>query len=287
MQIDGFWASPEQVTFAQLCFTYLLISPSYELARKHRLGRLSRADKAGLPADMDVVLGVYDMLGDLKQINFEDWWPVRGIKAFGCEGAAAIVHPIDAIWPTKGNLLETLTERMNSYLAGRFQQQDEQSCLLLSVPMSLTKSDVAEQVKNLMDGVPEAYRHPPSRSPIYPLHGQKRDFNGLIRYIKCAMCRTDDDELKLWEIGVIAELSPTYSNRLALGKGTPDDQQQLKMLASRALNRAALIAENAARGLFPTYDKCEHAIMPDWKAMGDVFGDHEGWSSGLEEADEE
>lgn len=285
-QTADHWASPEQVTFAQLCFTYLLISPSYELARKHRAGLLTQEDSAALPADMDTVLRTFDMLGDVTAVQFDDWWFGNGIAAFGNEGARPIVYPIDAIWPTKGNLAGELNERMNGYLAGRFQQQDPQSCFILSVPLSLTKSDIVEQVKDVLDGVSDKFRKLPCRTPNYPLYGQKRDLSGMIRYIKCAMCRLHDPDLKLWEIGVIAELSPTYSKRLALGKGTPEDQQQLKMLASRALNRCAMIAENAARGLFPTYDKCDHAIMPDWKTLGDVFANHEGWSNGLEEADE-
>ncbi|SEM40074.1 hypothetical protein SAMN05192583_0054 [Sphingomonas gellani] len=285
-QTDDFWASPEQATFAQLCFAYLLISPSYDLARRHRLGLLSNADIAALPADMDVVLGVYDTLGDLKQTSFEQWWPALGIAAFGNEGAKPIVHPIDAIWPTKANLADGLEKRMVGYLDGRFRQQDPQPCLVISVPLSLTKADIADQIKEFIDAVPEGFKSTQRREPVYPLYGQKRDLSGLIRYIKCAMCRADDPSLKLWEIGVIAELSSTYSTRIALGKGTPEDQQSLKMLASRALNRAAMIAENAARGLFPTYDKCEHAITPDWKAMGNVFNDFEGWSSGLEETDD-
>jgi hypothetical protein len=285
MATDGFWASPEQVVFARLCFTYLLISPSYELARKQRLGLLSDVEKAALPADMDVVLGVYDMLGDLKQTDFETWWPTKGIAAFGNEGEKPIVYPIDLIWPTKEGPANNLNERMNGYLAGRFSNQDPQVCLITAIPLTLSKSEIVEQLTTFLDEVPQKVRNTPRRTPDYPLYGQKRDLSSFIGYMKCAMCKVHEPDLKLWEIGVIAELSSTYSTRLALGKGTPEDQQQLKMLASRALNRAAMIAENAARGRFPTYEKCGHALKPDWAGMGDVFSAHEGWMDGLQEAD--
>ncbi|MES3097284.1 hypothetical protein [Sphingomonas aerolata] len=283
---EDHWASPEQVVFARLCFTYLLISPSYELARKHRVGALSDADRAKLPADIDVVLGVYDMLGDVKQTVFRDWWRDRGIAAFGNEGARPMVHPIDAIWPRKAEMVERLEKGMVEYLGGRFSQQDPQACLIVAIPLLLAKSEITDQVKTLIDEMPPAFKTTPQRTPLYPLYGQKRDLSGLIRYIKCAMCKSDDPDLKLWEVGVLAGLSTTYSARLAMGKGTTEDQQSLKMLASRALNRAATIAENAARGLFPTYEKCEHAMKPDWVGMQNPFSDNEGWSDGLNEYDD-
>lgn len=283
---DSHWASPEQVVFAQLCFTYLLISPSYELARKHRKGLLTQADQAKLPADIDVVLGVFDMLGDLKEIAFGDWWRGKGIAAFGNEGARPFTYPIDAIWPTKGNLVTSLNERMNGYLAGQFQEQDPQVAIIMAIPLTLSKSVISEQIKDFIDEIPERIRNTPRRAPNYPLHGNKQDLSGMNRYMKCAMSRIEFPDIPLWQIGVLAQLSTTYSTRLAMGKGTPEDQQSLKMLASRALKRAGLIAENAARGLFPTYDPCEHAIKPDWSNMGDVFEDCRGWSDGLEQEDD-
>lgn len=277
MATDNYWASPEQVTFAQLCYTYLLISPSYDLARKFRQGLLTDAEKAILPADIDVVLGVHDLLGDLKQVEFDDWWPNKGIAAFGCEGKEAIVFPIDAIWPSKPAMTEQLADRMGQYLNGRFSEQDPMPCLIVSVPLTLTKWAATEQIKAFLDKTASKFNDAPRIKPIYELHGTKRDLKGLIRYMKCAMCRCEEPSAKLWEIGVLAELSTTYSERLAKGKGTLEDQQALKMLASRAIHRAVMIAENAARGKFPTYEPNKHALKPDWIAMGDVFDGLEGW----------
>ena len=72
------WHS-EPTTAYQLMFEFLLLSPSYELARRARSGQLTAADRTRLPADFKQVLATYDLLGDVNGILFRQWWlmPLR------------------------------------------------------------------------------------------------------------------------------------------------------------------------------------------------------------------
>jgi pyruvate/2-oxoglutarate dehydrogenase complex dihydrolipoamide dehydrogenase (E3) component len=45
------------------------------------------------------------------------------------------------------------------------------------------------------------------------------------------------------------------------------DREMLTIIASRALLRSRMIAENAARGRFPTHEKCETASEFDFKEL--------------------
>lgn len=45
------------------------------------------------------------------------------------------------------------------------------------------------------------------------------------------------------------------------------DREMLTIIASRALLRSRMIAENAARGRFPTHEKCETALEFDFKEL--------------------
>ena len=60
--------SVHKIDIYLLWFEYLAISPSYEMARRHRKGL--RIDKSMLPADFEQVLAVYDDLGNVQQSLF-------------------------------------------------------------------------------------------------------------------------------------------------------------------------------------------------------------------------
>ena len=71
----------------------------------------------------------------------------------------------------------------------------------------------------------------------------------------------------LWLIGNQLELSPAHHIELD-EHGNPNTNElnlsekkvRLQILASKLVAKAELIAENAARGLYPTDAPCRHAI---------------------------
>ena len=68
---------------------------------------------------------------------------------------------------------------------------------------------------------------------------------------------------------MIAKLSTAHSDYIKANRNRPDvdlttERNALKILTSRALLRGHMIAENAARGIFPSYAKCEHALPVDY-----------------------
>jgi hypothetical protein len=89
----------------------------------------------------------------------------------------------------------------------------------------------------------------------------------MVLWVRSAM-----PDKELWRIGVRARVSATYSPELdadakpKAGEATYD-RMMLSIMTSRAYQRAVLIAENAARGKFPTYTPCPHAIQPDLPAL--------------------
>lgn len=281
--INDRWANREQVIFGKLWFEFLLFSPSYELARKCRTDTLDAADRRRLPDDFETVLAVYDDLGDVQRITFDDWWFATGIRFFGYQGERPSVHAFDALLPETPDPAGRLSRFAADYVEGRWHEQGRQPSLVVSIPIGLPKARIMDQVANLLAGTPVSRRKIESNPPKYPIHGKKRDTDSLFRYIKCVLHKAYyHPHLKLWEIGVMAELSTTYSSRLAKGQGTVENQQALKILTSRALHRGMMIAENAARGLFPSYGRCEHAVAPDWVALGRLLESRQDWEDSRE-----
>ena len=50
-----------------------------------------------------------------------------------------------------------------------------------------------------------------------------------------------------------------------------DDKNALKILTSRAISRGRMIAENAARGVFPSYAPCTHPVKFSDERMRDLI----------------
>src|SRR6056297_2266267 len=106
----GLWV--KQISMYLLWFEYLAISPSYELARRHRAGQAIPSDL--LPADFDAVLSVYDDLGDVQQALFRLWWKDVGLKHFGYQGTQPNVARVGYV-PHHPQKTPNLTEKLDTY----------------------------------------------------------------------------------------------------------------------------------------------------------------------------
>lgn len=267
-----YWAPRRDVAYYMLWFEYLALSPSYELARKFRAGQLTDADKAKLPVDFDTVLAVYDDLGDVQAVLFETWWLETAIPLFGYQGEKPRVARVSLLKPDTIEPAVELKSSAQGYVEGAWHKQGQQTTLVLAIPVGLPKAQIAKQVAAFVEKLPEAERQTVSRPPKYKLVKRKLDSKSLFKYIMCMWLKANAPKVALWRLGVHAKVSSTYSSRLDPMAKLPrhqqtDDRNALKILTSRALNRAHMMAENAARGLFPTYTKCADAVAPDWREI--------------------
>ena len=278
---DGVWAT--QLGFYLLWMEYLAVSPSYELARRYRAGELSDADQQRLPVDFDAVLAVYDDLGDVQRISFLDWWSERGLSVFGYEGAKPRVQRIDNL---RSNRYRKATERVQDFIAGDWTEQGQPNAVLVSIPVGLTKTQITRQLGKLLARYESEQRVLPERRAKYPLVGTRQRKDTLFRYlfviwVRCAMPRQ-----ALWRVGARARVSDTYSRELDAGSRIQRgeqvyDRSVLAVLTSRAWSRGLALAENAARGRFPSYDQPEHAVVPDTHELWDMIASRRRWKKRL------
>jgi hypothetical protein len=66
----------------ELFYKFLLISPSYWIAHQIRKGKLKKSDIRNVPKDIDRVLEIYDLVGDIYVTTFDRWWSVCGRYIF-------------------------------------------------------------------------------------------------------------------------------------------------------------------------------------------------------------
>ncbi len=280
-QGDGVWAT--QLGFYLLWMEYLAVSPSYELARRYRAGALTEEDQQRLPEDFDTVLAVYDDLGDVQRVSFLDWWSERGLNVFGYEGSKPRVRRIDTL---HSNRYRRAAERVQSFIEADWTEQGQPNAMLVSIPVGLSKTQITRQLGKLLARYGEEQRVLPEPVSKYPLLGTRQRKDTLFRYlfviwVRCAMPRQ-----ALWRVGARARVSDTYSReldaaaRIARGEQVYD-RSVLAVLTSRAWSRGLALAENAARGRFPSYDVPEYAVVPDTHELWEMIATRRRWKKQL------
>ena len=262
---NGSWAT--KIAFYMLWIDYLTLSPSYELARQYRAGKLSAEDKKNLPADFDRVLAIYDDFGDVQRQTFLPWWRERGMSLCGFKGKKPKVTTIAAFKHSLKKAPDPFSN-LHKYIDENWIDEGGQTTILVAIPIGLPKARIASQVSAILDKYPEPVKKIKAQKSKYPLSGKRQNKDMLFRYKKVLSMRAAYPNDVLWRVGVRSGVSDTYSPELDYkAKTVPNqdtyDRMMLTILTSRAFQRGKLIAENAARGIFPSYAPCPHAIEPD------------------------
>ena len=261
------WVS--DVKLYLLWFEFLAISPSYELARRFRAGDC--APDEVFPADFDEVLSVFDNLGDVQRTLFNTWWRKVAVLHFGHQGKPPLVEKVAEV-PHSPDALPALTKEVDEYFANDWVEQGRQNTILLAIPVGMPDGKINQQIKKHLARVKSDRRQLIKPDPTYSLVGKRRHQDALMRYLRMVWFRSAMHKSSLWRVGAQAEVSETYSPVLdpKMEEVSPDDsvdRQMLTIIASRALLRARMIAENAARGRFPTHETCPHARDFDFEEM--------------------
>jgi hypothetical protein len=242
----------------QLMFEFLRLSPSYELARKHRTRGLSQRESASLPADFDQVLKTYDLLGDVSADFFRSWWLKRGLRVFGNPYKKPRVHCISVLSAGKSIDLTEISTPISNYLNNERNDEGLNASLLLSVPLTLKRSDLLKQISQLLaaNGGIETDVY---QKPQLTLVSKRLRSDVLFKGLRLLWLKAAKPKWELWRLGAKAELSQSYSKELDPNAPKKvrtdlekDDRIIMSKITSRYLAKYEAIAENAARGLFPT-----------------------------------
>ena len=238
-----------------LLFVLLRISPTYELARKASIGRLSPADHASIPLDFEQVQATFKVLGDVRQVFFAEWWRTRGVHAFGALEPPQVrqigyIQSLES--PTEQNLLAGL----EMYCTQERVEDGMPETLLLAVPLG--RRDVIAEIERVLDTY-QKYLRPVAPRFQLQKSGSKIDSNYLARGVGRLLHRAMSDK-RLWEVEAkcrpatdpwVMGVNPGVWN---VAKGSREDEcrRNLAQTLNRYLRTFERYAENAARGRFPS-----------------------------------
>ena len=248
-------------------FQFLRLSPSYQLAHRVRGGaRLSSVEKKGMPKDFDRVLEVYDDFGDVQQALFRFWWLDRGLRLMGSPGEPPTVREIAKFGVDSIDPAEDLRAALKLHLQDTWVKQAKPDSLVISIPLNGQRSKILSSVRKLLGE--HLLPAKAASKAKYKLEKKKTHLRSLEIALRALWTRALMPDWDLWRIGAETKISPTYSKEIDARamKKTRDTiaaRQMLTIMTSRALFNGLMIAENAARGIFPSNAKCPNALKFD------------------------
>jgi len=269
------WSTKGIKGYVMLMVEFLRISPSYELARQIRSkgldkktqnklitqlyeveGKtLSAIDKQDVITGFQAVLATYDQFGDISTQSFDDWWQAQGIYIYGTPFSKPLVKQITRI--NKDEDFEPLFYKpYEQYLTKIRSSEGNPTSLILGLPLGMPKADLLRQISKLIDNakVPLVTK---SARASKALAAKRLRSEPLFIQLRILMAKAQYPDMQLWKIGLWAKVSAKHAKTLDLKESKKkfedaDSKEHLAILTSRAFKKAKQVAENAARGSFPS-----------------------------------
>ncbi len=253
------WAA--DVPLYRMWFEFLACSPSYSKAKRYMAGNLTAEEVAKLPNDFDAVLKCYGDLGDTAGVTFRDWWNERAIGFFGVRSSRPQVRHVG---PTHvGSETLNAEEQLWRELAYDEFGWAKQTSQLLMFSTALKRKDVLRRIRSEINKLDFEQKPSDDQKPVYPLGKIGKMKPALVKYLRVLKNRAYFPDDELWSIGVRSELNhdaKIWPKDDGVPRKVGENYCQVMAVAtSRALFRARMLCENAARGNFPSHAKLETA----------------------------
>lgn len=275
------WHAKPSVAYS-LMIRALRLSPSYELARKFRVGEITNSERKNLPKDFAQVLATYDLIGNVDEFIFRPWWIAGGIKVFGIPYSKNDITVLENLEAGEQIDFENICKNIKvNFIEDRI-NQGLPATLLLSLPLTLKKTAILNRVRGLIRQVDLT---PPNfqTQPLIQISGRRLHLDKIADALNLMTLRALHHETELWRLGAQAEISKTYSTVLdykAPRKPKDDievnDRIILGKITYRLIKRYELIIENAARGKFICDDKLDYLPF-DYAALGQKYKNYQKW----------
>lgn len=213
----------------ELFFKFLLLSPSYWIAHQIRNGNRELIKESDIPIDIDKVLEKYDLFGDIYQTTFDRWWSVCGRDIFD------------------------LTRKRKT--------------LAISINLDKSEQEILKSVKILLKKIKEEKSDNKKIKLVKSkIHDQTLQDRFQVVSIKSMHAKSSNEDKKRdqnWKIYIwLRAFNDGDISRIYAGKGLNVKSKILArneakrhyygMAVCRYLKESLYIAENAARGIFPS-----------------------------------
>ena len=248
---------------------YLKLSPSYRLVCEWaRKGQKSIPTNA--PKDWANLVKTHNDFGDVFRTLESQWWNKHGKLLFGIKAAKTETFLI-----ANSETNSIISNKSVTRSQKTWEDMGKPDCLVIAIPTNQTKQMALKQINAIVRANSFTNNTPKLVKPKYELIRSKlREPTIKLGTIALKMYQKG---IPLWMIGNKLELSPAHviqfnedGNLSADELNVSDKKIRLQIMASKLIAKAELIAENAARGLYPTDAPCKYALkfISDTRKVG-------------------
>jgi hypothetical protein len=238
LEKDGYFA---QLDWRYECLVdYLKLSNDYKLVCK-----LKGKVPASPPKDWKQVVSTYRDFGDVFTIKESDWWNRIGKRQFGIQARKSESFMV----PNKDEA-KPLSSKSISYVTNLWSEMAEPECLVLVIPKNQTKQQALKQIDKLVRSSEFISAKMLKTKPNYQLLRSKLQKSTVALGIDALKKYRSD--VPLWKIAFELDLSIVHCRNIKSNIDVAESKRYLQVLASKLIHKAENIAENAARGKFPS-----------------------------------
>lgn len=248
-------------------FTLLQVSPTYELARLYRSGNCSAEFQNHLPNDFEKVLNTYDKFGSVMDIENYRWLKKIPRRYFGRQHVDPPLQTLGFIGIKNEDSFttENLFEDLNEFLAAYKRLQDDSVYQVVAVNTKFGLPDLLEDFKFHMK---KMRRYLPNKNEVViadekvELKMERLHISKISKGAELLMEKVANPSLPNWRLGVRVNFSSTFNKRIKNQNLSLEEikvaQVEYGKLVYRAIKKFERMAENAARGNFPSDEKIEY-----------------------------
>jgi hypothetical protein len=237
-------------------FSFLQMSPSYELARLASLGKLD--PKIPRPKDFADVMKTYKAFGDTRQTEYKDWWFKHAQFQFGMqdEPAVSLIMNADLRRNVQDDEIQQGQAILEHYWKVQRLEEGLPASVVLAIPIEGDRRKILKRVGEMVDHFHNVKAHQASSAPYQVIRDKTRQAT-LVAAMRVLYLRAKLPDVPLFIIGNKSKLHRAYETdgNKKRNVDTRDKRRNMEIATSRHLHRAYLLAENAARGKFPSLDE--------------------------------
>jgi hypothetical protein len=244
---------------------FLRLSPSYNFANRVMQGLATREEFFHEVADAEIVWATRQNFGDVWATSPSDWRKRNTLRLFGQSLSDLKLKVLHVMQSGEYAQRQNMAHALETYFNRTRPEMGNPLSVVISVPLDADRSVLVQTFSEMITYYKarrDDSHDAPAQEPLYSLSGVKARYAVMQQTLTVAKARAYAPSIPLWEIGMNVGVNETYASEMRTKEYKKKEavipKNILAATTSRFLRQAVCLAENAARGKFPSYD---HNLM--------------------------
>ncbi len=257
-------------------YFFLRISPSYQIATLYKQGKIPLPEKINRPENFDLVIKMFDDFGDVWANSFDEWMGKKWEEIFTAFKPVTKTKSLGILLDGETNTYKNIQSNLKKYLSEDRAKLGHPATLILAIPINAKRKDIVSEIIVTLNQHQEFLLGNldkiPAHKSKYSTQINKIRKNELGKLFDIIICKAKNPNWTLWQVAIELGFCLTYTKKIqesetyrlyAKEQGLKFDESKkayyektiVNAVMGRHIRRAFLLAENAARGKFPSINE--------------------------------